>query len=556
MSVMRSLGRLFSGMALIVTILSACSQKPSVFNERTTPYHFQELAQATAMMDSLPGQALQLLEKNPPETAQADWSEVERQEYRVLLTEAQYKTGALGVDSEPLEPTVTFFDSLVQRFPEDGSLRFLLAKAHYYLGTESTAARHDVAAAAQFVAALETAWGGQEPGKEPQQTRFKGLCHYRLGEILYSYNIQSSAFHAFDSAQYYFEQVHDTLGVAACIRSVGEVYQGNKDYERALAKFKEANHLWNFGEAWYDHALGGLFFEHRQPDSAAVYLERSFETGGPYTRIDAAAKLAEIWRERGDREKEAFYTSFYVQNSIRETNRSSDKMEIEFIYDGIQQPAQPQRSRGTFIAQLPLIACIVLALIALMAFIIIHNRRRISHIEQQLSVIEKSHREETEGKEQQLQTIAQELDATKQQLERHQQAPSIDFEAAMDRFLNAPVTLKIRKSLKGKDIMTKSVGLYPKLKLSEMDFIEVVRTANSCFPDCSSYLLRDYGELSTGDVRHCCLALMGLNDAEIAVLEGITYSGANRRTKRILSIMNGGAGLEETVLLYLRNLYK
>ncbi|MBP5572699.1 MAG: hypothetical protein J6X40_00845 [Bacteroidales bacterium] len=552
---MRSLGRLFLGMVLIVTILSACSQKQSVFSAHTTPHHFQELAQATAMMDSLPGQALQLLEKYPPETAQADWSEVERQEYRVLLAEAQYKTGALGADSEPLEPAVTFFDSLVQRFPEDGSLRFLLAKSHYYLGAENTVARHDVAGAAQFVAALRTTWAGND-AKDVRQTRFRGLCHYRLGEILYNYNIQSSAFHAFDSARYYFEQVHDTLGVAACIRSVGEVYQGNKDYEGALAKFKEANHLWNFGEAWYDHALGGLFFEHRQFDSAAVYLERSFETGGPYTRIDAAAKLAEIWRERGDREKEASYTLFYVQNSIRETNRSSDKMEIEFIYDGIQQPASPQRSRGTFIAQLPIIACVVFALIALMAFIIIRNRRRISHIERQLSVIEKSHREETEGKDQQLQTIAQELDATKQQLERRQQAPAIDFEAAMDRFLNAPVTLKIRKSLKGKDIMTKSVGLYPKLKLSEMDFIELVRTANSCFPDCSSYLLRDYGELSTGDVRHCCLALMGLNDAEIAVLEGITYSGANRRTKRILSIMNDGAGLEETVLLYLRNLYK
>jgi hypothetical protein len=89
-----------------------------------------------------------------------------------------------------------------------------------------------------------------------------------------------------------------------------------------------------------------------------------------------------------------------------------------------------------------------------------------------------------------------------------------------------------------------------------MDFIEVVRAANSCFPDFSSHLLQDFGELSTGDVRHCCLALMGLNDAEIAVLEGITYSGANRRTKRILSIIDDGAGLEETVLLYLKKIYK
>lgn len=505
-------------------------------------------------METHPEQALQLLEECAMTSGLEGWDEIERHEYRVLKTEAQYKAGVFDVASEPLDASVAFFDSLVQCYPEDGTLRFLLAKSYYYLGTENTSAHHDVDAADYYVAALKTAWVGPS-GNDAERTRFKGLCHYRLGEILYNYNIQASALQAFDSAQFYFSQVHDTLGVAACIRSAGEVYLANKGYECALGKFREANRLWDFGDAWYDHAIGGLFFEHQQMDSARVYLERSFETGGPYTRIDAAAKLAEIWREQGDREKEDNYTLFYVQNSIREANRSFDKMEIEFIYDGIKNADVPQTPRSALTSHVLIIILLALAVIASMAYIIIRNRHRITHIERQISVIEKSHREETEGKDQRIQTIAKELDATKQQLERRQQAPSIDFESALDRYLNAPVTLKIRKSVKGKDIMTKSVGLYPKLKLSEMDFIEMVRVANSCFPDFSSHLLQDYGDLSTGDVRHCCLALMGLNDAEIAVLEGISYSGANRRTKRILSIMDNGSGLEEAILLYLRNFY-
>ena len=552
---MRSLGRITLGMALIVTLLYSCLQTSSVFNEQATPHHFQELRQASNLMETHPEQALQLLEGCAATSDTVGWNEVERHEYRVLKAEAQYKMGMIGVSSEPLDATTVFFDSLVQCYPKDGVLRFLLAKSYYYLGTQYTADRHDVDAADYYVAALKTAWTDPN-AKDVEQTRFKGLCHYRLGEILYNYNIQTSALQAFDSARYYFTQVNDTMGVAACIRSAGEVYLANKGYECALGRFKEANRLWDFGDAWYDHAIGGLFFERQQMDSAVVYLERSFETGGPYTRIDAAAKLAEIWRERGEAEKENYYTLFYVQNSIREANRSFDKMEIEFIYDGIKNADVPLPSRSAPASHIFVIAGLVLAVIALMAYIIIRNRHRIFHIEQQLSDIEQSHRKETEGKDQQLQTITQELDATKQQLERRQQAPSIDFDAALDRYLNTPVTLKIRKSVKGKDIMTKSVGLYPKLKLSEMDFIEVVRAANSSFPDFSSHLLKDYGELSTGDVRHCCLALMGLNDAEIAVLEGITYSGANRRTKRILSIMDNGSGLEETVLLYLKNLYK
>ena len=548
---MRSLGRITLGMVLIATFLCSCLHKPSAFNKQATPHHFQELQQASSLMETHPEQALRLLE----ECTLEGWNETERHEYQVLKAEAQYKTGTLGANSEPLDATVGFFDSLVQCYPEDGALRFLLAKSYYYLGAQNTVARQDVDAADDYVAALETAWTCQN-AKDDEQTRFKGLCHYRLGEILYNYNIQTSALQAFDSAHYYFDKVHDTLGVAACIRSAGEVYLANKGYECALNKFREANRIWDFGEAWYDHAIGGLFFERQQMDSAVVYLERSFVTGGPYTRIDAAAKLAEIWKERGDAEKENYYTLFYVQNSIREANRSFDKMEIEFIYDGIKNNDVSPKPRSVLTPHVLIIVAFVLAVIALMAYIIIRNRHRIFHIEQQLSVIEKSHHEETAGKDQQLQTIAQELDATKQQLERRQQAPSIDFDSALDRYMNAPVTLKIRNSVKGKDIMTKSVGLYPKLKLSEMDFIEVVRAANGCFPDFSSHLLQDFGDLSTGDVRHCCLALMRLNDAEIAVLEGITYSGANRRTKRILSIMDNGSGLEETVLLYLKNLYK
>lgn len=535
--VMRSLGRVIFGMVLTVTLFCSCLHEPSVFNKQDTPHHFQELQQASTLMESHPEQALQLLEEYTAESVQADWSEIERHEYQVLTAEAQYKTGALGMNDVPLDATVAFFDSLVQCYPDDGTLRFLLAKSNYYLGTQNTAARHDVDAADYYVAALKTAWTGRN-AQDAEHTRFKGLCHYRLGEILYNYNIQASALRAFDSAQYYFSQVNDTLSVAACIRSTGEVYLANKGYECALGRFKEANRLWDFGDAWYDHAIGGLFFERQQMDSAAVYLERSFETGGPYTRIDAAAKLAEIWRERGDAEKENYYTLFYVQNSIREANRSFDKMEIEFIYDSIKNVEVAPAPRSVLTPHVLIVTALVLVVIALMAYIIIR------------------HRKETEGKDQQLQTIAQELDATKQQLERRQQVPSIDFDSALDRFLNAPITQKIRKSVKGKDIMTKSVGLYPKLKLSEMDFIEVVRAANSSFPDFSSHLLKDFSDLSTGDVRHCCLALMGMNDAEIAVLEGITYSGANRRTKRILSIMDNGFGLEETVLLYLKNLYK
>lgn len=543
---------------LVLTVMGSCLRNGSIFSEKTTPHHFKELNHAVDLMTDYRDRALDYLDSLDRAHVTSDWSLIDQQEFQVRIVEAQYKNGKLGPQSPDLSQTVAFFDSLSLSHPKDKELRFLQANAHYYYGTQHRYRQEDVMAASDFVTALKIMRDEFDCSDDSPQTRLLGLTYFRLGEILNSYNIQSTAVSVFDSARSSFERVHDTLGIAACIRNIGEVYQANKDYEKALSKFKEANKLWDFGDELYDHAVGGVFFNHQQWDSASYYLGRSFFNSGPYARIDAAAKLAEIYRNQGDKVNEDYYTMFYVQNSLREANRSSDKMEIEFLCDATKTEKvsgndQTNANRGVVIMVLS-----ILVVIAILAFIIVRNRHRISHIEQHLSTIEQIHREETEGKDQEIQAISQQLDDTKQALERqrqHRETP-FDFDQAMEDYLHAPIIQKIHKAVDGKDIMTKSVSLYPNLKLSEVEFIEVVRTANKCFPDFSSMLLRDYRNLSTADVRHCCLALMGLNDAEIAVMEGITYSGSNRRTNRILSVMDAHSGLAECVIVYLKNSFK
>ena len=65
--------------------------------------------------------------------------------------------------------------------------------------------------------------------------------------------------------------------------------------------------------------------------------------------------------------------------------------------------------------------------------------------------------------------------------------------------------------------------------------------------------LKDYPELTRADLRYCALAVLGLNDVEMAVLNGISYSGTNRRTNKILSVMQSSDSLEMTLLTYLKN---
>ena len=96
--------------------------------------------------------------------------------------------------------------------------------------------------------------------------------------------------------------------------------------------------------------------------------------------------------------------------------------------------------------------------------------------------------------------------------------------------------------------MIKSVGVYPKLKLKEMDYIELVQEINREFPDFSVWFLKKHPDLNVSDLRHGCLALLGFNDAEIAVLEGISYSGTNRRSNKILAVLKSDDSLENAMI--------
>ena len=193
---------------------------------------------------------------------------------------------------------------------------------------------------------------------------------------------------------------------------------------------------------------------------------------------------------------------------------------------------------------------LLLAVIGFLAFIIGRNRSRISHIENQITDIKERHRQENEDKDLEISQMAQQLNDTRERLEN---VTNHTFDEAWNGFNESEIALKIKGMMEGNDIMIKNVGLFPKLKLKEVDFIELVRTVNANFTDCSQRFLKDFPDLNTADFRQCCLALLGMNDAQIAVLEGISYSGVNRRTKKILTALGSDDTLEQAFLSYLRN---
>lgn len=535
---------------LVAVFFSTCSGRKTPFSHHDSPLHFNELKTIETMLETEPTLALDSVNALQARTGNSRITPLDYNELLLRIVQAQYKNRTLSETSPDLAPVIHFYDSLLTLYPENAEVQFLLANAYYYKGVESAFANEDVAAFSCYLQSLGVMKTLSDWSEKPYANRFIGLIYTRLSEILYRYSLDDAALATCRKAFTHYESESDR---AAMLRYEAAIYQSERNYDKALTVFEEAETLVPVGDNFVQAAIGGRFYELQQYDSAVPHLQRAFASGDRFACVDAAVKLAEISRDRGLTDDELRYTRFYVENSMLESRMASRKMEIGYLYDEFNRPKAetPKQSDGFSPTSLVVLVLLVVV-IALMTFIIIRNRRRITHIESKITFIEQKHEQETADKDLEIEQISQQLKETQGKLDS---IGDVVFEDAWKAFSTSAIALKISGMVEGKDIMIKNVGVFPKLKLKEMDYIELVREANRCFPDFSMRLLKAYPDLTVTDFRHGCLALLGLNDVQIAVLEGISYSGSNRRTNKFISVLNLGDNLEQALLTYLRKSY-
>ena len=526
----------------------ACTRERSPFTSINAPLHFKELKTIESLLESQPDAAMDSLTLLREQLIGKTVTPLDANELSLREVQAQYKTRSLTEQSPDLGHTISFYDSLVALYPMDADLRYLLANAYYYKGVEYAFTDNDVEAFHHYLNALEQMKSHDDWTDHPFAQRFIALTYTRLSEILYRYGLNNEAMETCQEAYAHFEKETD---LAAMLRYEAAIYQAEKSYDKALARYAEAEKLASVGEEAVQLSVGAKLFELQQFDSAYPHLKRAFATGDHFARVDAASKLAEICRQKEWAEEELRYTRFYVDNSMRESRMASKKMEIEYLYDDFNSPKAGETGdkKGNN-GMISVLLVLLIVVISFLAFIIVRNRSRISHIENQISDIKEKHRKEKEDKELEISQMAQQLNDTRERLEN---VTNHTFDEAWQGFNESEIALKIKGMMEGNDIMIKNVGMFPKLKLKEVDFIDLVRAVNANFTDCSQRFLKDFPDLNTADFRQCCLAMLGMNDAQIAVLEGISYSGVNRRTKKILAAFGSEATLEQAIVSYLRN---
>ena len=354
-----------------------------------------------------------------------------------------------------------------------------------------------------------------------------------IGDVYSDVNSLKPASYFYDQALLQFENASRQHEVIDMLLKIGDLYLHNHISNIALLNYETAEEKKNLTEEQYDliqikkgialydisdinsadsiygrmwtkslhliefqYFTACHFYYNNKFDTALPYLLKCFEDGDKKIKVEAAEMLASIYFSLNQHDKELFYAQYQAKAQSAEARLTPVKMELDNIYEKFvvdNSPNKSTKSNSFNILIWILIAVIVLLIVGVIVF----------HKPAETTV----------------------------------ETPKRTHEEDCELFVNSKIYKDIKASLEGKEILTKTVGDYPRLALTKVKLVTLTTTFNESFPNLIHSLSKAYPALTPADFRFIILSFMGFSNLEIAVLLKQTYSSANKRGNRIENIL-------------------
>lgn len=354
-----------------------------------------------------------------------------------------------------------------------------------------------------------------------------------IGDVYSDVNSLKPASYFYDQALLQFENASRQHEVIDMLLKIGDLYLHNHISNIALLNYETAEEKKNLTEEQYDliqikkgialydisdinsadsiygrmwtkslhliefqYFTACHFYYNNKFDTALPYLLKCFEDGDKKIKVEAAEMLASIYFSLNQHDKELFYAQYQAKAQSAEARLTPVKMELDNIYEKFvvdNSPNKSTKSNSFNILIWILIAVIVLLIVGVIVF----------HKPAETTV----------------------------------ETPKRTHEEDCELFVNSKIYKDIKASLEGKEILTKTVGDYPRLALTKVKLVTLTTTFNESFPNLIHSLSNTYPALTPADIRFIILSFMGFSNLEIAVLLKQTYSSANKRGNRIENIL-------------------
>lgn len=459
-----------------------------------------------------------------------------------------------------------------------------ISQIYYYNAIEEYSSDFPIQATKKFYSALDYAnkYIVKNGAVKSYDYQFRGEIYERLGDIYKDINSLKPAAALYDKALSDYESSNNNEKAINILLKTGKLYQYNHMPNIAMIYFEMAeekddipyntyrkiidnkittlyelndyakadsifNNHFNVKIQDYDFhsAIGTKYFYERNYAKALPHLKYCFENGNQQEKLVFSEKLAESYFNTNNHQEEMFYIQHQAKNNSVEIRKTPLKLDLEKLYDInsniISNKNIIEKDNNN---KLTIIISLISAIIIFSILITfnINKKQDREKIRSAQKTID-GNKEIIESKDKIINNISKKLNDL---------TPNENFEEAYTRFCEAPIYRKIKSSLDGTTILTKNVQDYNKLQLSNKDIISLTKTFNNCFPKAIHSLKEEYASITTSDIKFIILNFMNLNNTEIAVLLGLTYGAANKRSNKIKNIFNIKDDLHQFLLTFVK----
>ena len=476
---------------------------------------------------------------------------------------------------------------------------FLDARAHYINGVGYYERDSVVEACKEYIKALEIMEGYfKEQEFLGKKARFMAYTYNRLGELFSEQFMMESAISCYENAFFYCHiEPTSPNGIANILYQIGKQYDkldeidlARQYYAQALENITDTdNSLYRdivSSKALCDYlsgsgmeqplkalrdiagkmetedellnrslTIGGIFFFEKVYDSALYYFGFVFNNERDIgLQKQSANYLCAIYDSIGETEQSNVLRRFLTSQKKSDGENKALASHLSSLFQTYLDNKQARQTeierarevRKALFVVIPIIVVLMLAIpLAVRGKGKRLKKKHLEDLSQQEQTLEKernTHDKEKKALQQDLKQRDEQLDSLKKALEQRH----VSLENEREKFLNEPICRSIVNKVGDLQLSTRSrYSDYPRAWLAKEDAMLLGDAVEKHFPEFKTRLKAKYPKIDWKGMQICYLCLLGLEEAQIAVLLQQNPATIYRRISNMKETLGNNAALAD-----------
>ena len=368
-----------------------------------------------------------------------------------------------------------------------------------------------------------------------------------------------------DSAYQYYHKasvaINDTTIILYRDIATHQVYLKYRTNDQKDIALNELHHLLSEAENEKEYCsrcaiIGEIYYYEKQFDSAWIYLNKVYnQTQNTEAKRQAAEWLVEICKAQGNDVESHEFAIFLVPFANQEENSSGLKSQLTKLYDVFKDKTHEKQHHKETMKHTKRVLVIMggmLAMLLAVFFFYCKNKRGKRKLEVQMETERHAHKMQQAALSGRLKRSNAAL-KEKEEKRYDDKAPKQNHFRQAENYLEEPICRRILSICNDENNPIKSsvpVSSYANITLTDAQKAELKKAALAHYAPLFEKLRLQHPELKEKDYMYCYLCLLGLDNAQIAVMTQLSYRTVWEREKRLQHVFHK----EERIAIILNEL--